>query len=174
MSMNRAVRFGPSLASRNGNGMGVILHLGYINPAEPVLTTPEGAGVLAGGGLIVAGALVKGKGGMLMMILGGLSALVGVGSAAYRAMAKPAGATALVAPPPPTKPQSTAQQAQQIVQQLAPTLTPLIKNLFSSSSTPAPAPAPSQMVTSYSQLAPTPAPAYSGGGMVTSLDEYGD
>lgn len=150
MSMNGAVRFGPSLASR-GNGMGVILNLGYINPTEPVLTTPEGAGVLIGGGLLVGGTMVKGKGGMAMMLLGGLAALVGIGSAAYRAIAKPAMAAPLVAPAPVAPKPSVQQQAQQIVTQLAPTLTPLLKNLFSSSPTPAPAPAPapSAFVTSY-------------------------
>jgi len=148
MSLNRAVRFGPSLAQ--SGKMGVILHLGYINPQEPVLTTPEGAGVLVGGGLLVGGAMMKGKGGMLMMLLGGLAALAGVGSAAYRAIAKPATAAPLVAPSlPATAPKpSVQQQAQQIVTSLAPTLTPLIKDLFSSSQAPA-APAPSAFVTSY-------------------------
>jgi hypothetical protein len=151
--------------------MGVILNLGYINPAEPVLTTPEGAGVLVGGGLLVAGAtMVKGKGGMLMMLIGGIAALAGLGSAAYRAIAKPAGAMpGAPLPPAPAKPTSTAQQAQAIVQQLAPTLTPLLKNLFSSSPTPAPAPS-SAMVTSYSQLAPAPAPSSDGG---FGFNDYG-
>lgn len=146
MSLNRAVRFGPSLAQ--SDKMGVILNLGYINPTEPVLTTPEGAGVFAGGGLLVAGALVKGKGGMAMMVVGGLAALLGIGSAAYRALANPATSVPFVAPAlpaaPPPKP-SVQQQAQQIVQQLAPTLTPLIKNLFKTDQ-----PAPSQFVTNLS------------------------
>jgi hypothetical protein len=146
--------------------MGVIMHLGYINPQEPVLTTPEGAGLGVGALLVAGGAIMKGKGGLVMMLVGGLSALVGIGSAAYRAMAKPIGAVPLVAPPKPT----AQQTAQQIVQQLAPTVTPLLKNLFSSSPSPAPAPAAAPMVTSYSQLAPTPAPAPSSD-FVTSLDD---
>jgi hypothetical protein len=147
MSMNGMVRFGPSLA-RNRQ-IGAILHLGYIKPDEAIVTMPEGAGLLVGGGLLIAGTQVKGKGGMVMMILGGLAALAGAGSAAYRAVAQPQGAIVPLPVPPTIAPKtstSLTDKAKEYATALAPTLTPLLKNLFA----PAPAaPAPSPFTTSY-------------------------
>ena len=148
MSMNGLVRFGPSLARTNR--IGTILHLGYIRPDEEIVTIPEGAGVLVGGGMLIAGTQMKGKGGTVLMILGGLAALAGLGSAAYRAVAKPPGTIVPLPVAPtavPSKPASLTDKAQALVTSLAPQVTPLLKQLFAPAPT---APAPSAFTTSYS------------------------
>lgn len=163
MSLNRMVSFhGGSLASPAPR----IRQLGLFTTPQPGIKVEEALPLAAGGGLLIAGAVMKGKGGTVMMVLGGLSALIGGGTWLYRTMfGQP---TTVVAPlnnppPPPAKP-----AAKSVYQQLAPvadSLAPLLKNLFSSGSS---APAPGGMVTSYSQLAPAPVPSGGGGGFVTS------
>lgn len=188
MSLNRSVRFGPSLAEvHRPASMGRIMHLGYMTPLEPVITTPEGVGLGVGGALLVTGAVVKNKKtGLILMILGGAGALYGVGSAIYRAIAKPAGVPVAVKP--------AGFPGASLVTALAPTAVPLIQKLFASQPTPATtntpgsspwgpggppvtslpggsAPAPSSSVVT---TVPVVAPADSGssdGGMVTSLDD---
>lgn len=186
MSLNRSVRFGPSLAETHRPAqMGRIMHLGYMTPLEPVITTPEGVGLGVGGALLVTGAVVKSKKtGLILMILGGAGALYGIGSAIYRAIAKPSGPAVPVAVKP-----ATPGGAAALVQQLAPAAMPLITKLFTSQpNAPAPAPAspfvtsipgysgnpgaaPSSSVITTTPVV-TPAPSDSGdGGMVTSLDD---
>jgi hypothetical protein len=192
MSLNRSVRFGPSLAEIHRHPqMGRIMHLGYMSPLEPVITTPEGIGLGIGSALLVAGAVMKKKPGLILMILGGAGALYGIGSAIYRAISKPPGVPVAVKP--------GISPGQALVTQLAPSATTLISKLFPSSSTPAaPTPASSSpwgpggppvtsipglpstsqvvttqpvMVTSLPAPAPAPDTSSSDGGFVTSLDD---
>jgi hypothetical protein len=168
--------------------MGRIMHLGYMSPLEPAITTPEGIGLGVGGALLVTGAVVKSKKtGLVLMLLGGAGALYGLGSAIYRAMSKPPGVPVAVKP-------SGAFPGQALVTQLAPSATNLLTKLFAPSSTPAPSSGSpwgaggppvtslpgsspsSKVVTTQPVMVtslPTPAPdtSSSDSDMVTSLEE---
>lgn len=148
MSLNRMVSFhGGSLASPRP----MIRQLGVFTMPQPVIKVEEGLPLVGGGALLAVGLTMKGKGATVMAVLGGLSALIGGGLWAYRALF--AGPTTFVAPlsPPPPAPAKPTSATQQLLTQLAPIanqLTPLVKNIFNTTPAPAPAPA-SQFVTSY-------------------------
>lgn len=171
MSMNSQVRFHSPLGSR---GMGVIYHLGVLNPGEPVIKTEEAVGLVGGAGLLGVGLMMKGKGGTVLSILGGLAALISGGFVAARVLS-PSGPTVSGQPMilPPGMPAKPVAAKPSIVQQLAPIATDFLKLVKSSSPT---SPAPGAiittiptgggggvpgMVTSYSPTTPAP----SGGGI---------
>lgn len=171
MSMNGHVRFhGGSLASRRG--MGMIYHLGVIEQPPPIIKTEEAVGLVGGAGLIGLGIAVKGKGGMVLGILGGLAALISGGMAAMRAISPPApsvvGPAVIMpaAPPPPSKPASSIpglpSSATAIIQQLAPYAKELFEKLKPSDST------PSAIITKL----PDPGTPSSGGGIPGLVTSY--
>jgi hypothetical protein len=150
MSMNAHVRFHSGHVGQRG--MGRIYHLGVITP-EPTIKTEEAIGMAAGAGLFGVGLAVKGKGGMVLSIVGGLAALISGGMAAVRALSAP---TPMFTPPPPV-PIAPKPAAAPSIPGLPAALAPIIQQLAPIAQkllTPTPSsPAPSSaMVTSYDQL----------------------
>ena len=127
-------------------------------------------GFVIGGGLVVGGIFVKGPGGVVMSVVGGIAAgfslittLLGMmGPSVSSVPSSESSFPSIPSRPSPPVKVSRTQQIEQFAQALAPTALPIFKNLFksgSSSSTPAPAP------TSTS----SPAPSSGIPGLVTSF-----
>jgi hypothetical protein len=136
----------PMLYGASARRLGIVPGVGSSPPAmvEPI----EVIGLVGGGGLAIGGIFVKGKGGVVMTVVGGLGAGISLILVLMRMMSGSGGpAAAKSFPPPapqarPAAPTSRSQQIQQFATALAPGAVDILKNLLSPSKPSAPASTP--------------------------------
>lgn len=153
----RSVNLTPYIDGVSRRGLGVVPGMDSAPQIPPLAI----GGFLIGGGLIVGGVFVKGPGGVVMSIVGGISAGFSLITTLMSLMgsSKPSTPTSM-APMPPSRPApvqqaSRTQQLQQYAAALAPGAVDILSKLIpglkpgTAPATPAPAPAPTgQIITS--------------------------